>query len=103
MEAKTFNYFEVVVWFLFSLVLLISALKNGKRSPFFYNQLIASVFFLLFSVSDLIEVYTGAWWRPFWLLLLKSICIIAFVWCGYQYVRIKKGILGENGIIDKIK
>lgn len=90
MDSKTFNYIEAGVWFLFFWILLIRAYKRGKRDPFFFNQLIASFFFLLFSISDLIEVQTGAWWRPVWLLMLKGICIIAFIWCIFQFFKIKK-------------
>ena len=89
-NATEFNYVEAGIWFLFTLVLLIGVFKQGKHSPYFRNLIIASFFFLLFGISDIIEAHTGAWWKPLWLLILKGICLIAFVGCAYQYNKIKK-------------
>lgn len=38
---------------------------------------------MAFGVSDIIELQTGAWWRPWWLLLLKAACLLSFAQTGY--------------------
>lgn len=51
--------------------------------------LLASAF-LAFGLSDIIESQTGAWWRPWWLLVLKGGCICAFLYGAWAYRRIKR-------------
>jgi hypothetical protein len=43
--------------------------------------------FVLFGISDLIEIGTGAWWRPGWLLLAKIACLSLLVACLLAYLR----------------
>jgi hypothetical protein len=43
------------------------------------DQLILAVSLLFFGVSDLIEVHTGAWWRPWWLFMLKALCLLGII------------------------
>ena len=43
--------------------------------------------FFWFGVSDFIEVGTGAWYRPIWLLLMKAACVAVLVHCFARYVR----------------
>jgi hypothetical protein len=46
--------------------------------------------FVLFGISDLIEIRTGAWWRPTWLLVWKGICLIAIAWMLFDIWRRKR-------------
>ncbi|MCA8992114.1 MAG: hypothetical protein KDA88_09055 [Planctomycetaceae bacterium] len=50
---------------------------------------ILAIAFLLFSVSDVIEIQTGAWWKPIWLMLLKGSCIAIFAWGLWRYRQLK--------------
>lgn len=43
-----------------------------------------------FGISDFIEVGTGAWYRPFGLLLLKAGCIAFLLYCFIEYLRLRK-------------
>ncbi|MDL5050414.1 hypothetical protein QQ054_30900 [Oscillatoria amoena NRMC-F 0135] len=49
-----------------------------------------SVFVFLFGVSDLIEVWSRAWWTPWWLFLLKAICVIGMAGGVFLAIRRKK-------------
>gem|GEM_PF-3089523 len=55
-----------------------------RRGRWTRGSAAASVFLALFGVSDFVEVHTGAWWRPWWLLAWKGDCIFAlagiYVW-----------------------
>jgi len=67
------NYVEAGLWGGMALVLFGASLraKGHARS----RAVLTAVALLAFGASDLIEVQTGAWWRPFWLLLLKVCCV----------------------------
>ena len=39
----------------------------------------AAVVFIAFGVSDIVETTTGAWWRPWWLLVWKGVCVLALL------------------------
>ena len=40
-----------------------------------HHILLASIL-ILFGVSDFVEMVTGAWWQPWWLLVWKGLCLI---------------------------
>ena len=82
---KIYNYVEVGLWSLYAIVLAVAATRTaGRRRKIL---LIASVGFLAFAYSDWIEAGTGAWWRPWWLLVLKGGCIATFVACFVAWRR----------------
>lgn len=68
-----FNYAEAGLWFIIAGAL---AWKLRMGMPW---RWLVPVAFGCFGVSDLIEVQTGAWWEPWWLLVLKAACVLVFV------------------------
>lgn len=73
-----FNTVELVVWSGIGLEFLWRGFVTEvipRRMAF-----IAGLAFLLFGVSDAIELQTGAFWRPWWLLVWKGTCIAMFLW-----------------------
>ena len=52
--------------------------------------MIAAVTFCAFGVSDIVEVETGAWWRPWWLLVWKGLCIVVLLVLLWQHYRAGK-------------
>lgn len=46
-----------------------------------------SGFLLTFSISDVIEIFTGAWRRPWGLLLLKAACVAGIAGALFTLVR----------------
>lgn len=75
--AATFNAVEAVWWWLVAALVLRPSLLPGRLKRAERWTLAAT--FLLFGVSDVIEIRTGAWWRPVWLMLMKIACIAAFI------------------------
>ncbi len=70
----TANYVEAALWGVIGVGFILYAVsKSGGRTSF-----IAAIAFLLFAFSDVIETRTGAWWRPWWLLVLKGTCVATF-------------------------
>ncbi len=68
-----FNYAEALLWFIIALVL---AVRLRMKTPWRWLLPLA---FAVFGVSDLIEVQTGAWWEPWWLLVMKAACVLVFL------------------------
>ncbi len=91
MNIAEFNYIESVLWLLISIALCMAAVKNGRRHPDFKVTIVGCIGFLVFSISDVIEAKTGAWWKPLWLLLMKLACIATFVGCYFKYKKVRKG------------
>lgn len=91
MNIAQFNYYEAVLWATLALGLAISSFRLKNRA-YRRGLLIAAGTFILFSVSDIIEAHTGAWWRPIELLMLKGFCIFVFALLYHRYKIIKKAI-----------
>jgi hypothetical protein len=86
-----FNYAEAAFWWLLSLLFLVRAVRGEHRWR--QDQFILAIAFAGFGLSDLIEVGTGAWWRPWWLLALKTVCLLAIVrllWKLWPLLKTKK-------------
>jgi hypothetical protein len=66
------NYVEACLWGAIGVWFGINALRaNTARADIFSG----CVTFLLFGLSDIVEAHTGAWWRPWWLLVWKGLCL----------------------------
>jgi hypothetical protein len=86
------NYIEAGLWAFIGLGFLIAAI----RTPASRRQLLfVAVTFVLFGVSDIVEASTGAWWRPWWLLIWKGLCLIVLGGFLLQYRR-KKRLAGAE-------
>jgi hypothetical protein len=81
---KVGNYCEAALWFAIGVAFLLVALR---RRPLRATCLTAAAAFVAFGFSDVVEVHTGAWWRPWWLLAWKAACVGMFVWLLREYVR----------------
>jgi hypothetical protein len=66
------NYVECALWMAIGVYFAIAARKPSTR----LRCLIAGVAFVLFGISDYVEAQTGAWWRPWWLLVWKGGCLV---------------------------
>ena len=71
------NYIEAGIWGIFAIGFGRVAFKNSGRIRI--QRLIAAVTFFLFGLSDIVEIQTGAWWHPWWLLIWKSFCVVSMV------------------------
>lgn len=82
--TQYYNAFEVLLWGAFALECVRRMLLRKSRPV---QSGIAAAAFFLFAVSDWIEIDTGAWWRPWWLLLIKAACVVTF--CGLLIEHMK--------------
>lgn len=77
-----FNLVEATIWFAFGVGLLGAA---TFRPPGAHLGVQGGVAFLWFGVSDLVEMHTGAWFRPWWLLVWKALCILVLCRTWWRY------------------
>jgi hypothetical protein len=85
----TGNLFEAALWFVVAVLLLIKARRTADPDVRRVLFVLAPAF-LVFGVTDLIESRTGAWWRPFWLPVIKGSCALTFLWGFRKYYVFKK-------------
>jgi cation transport ATPase len=89
----TFNRCEATLWFVISaLFALHAAITRARGRSVSYAQVALIAAFAAFGVSDIIESFTRAWWRPWWLFFLKAICIVTFLVCYLVYRRARTRI-----------
>ena len=74
--SRLFNLCEAGLWFLIAAVLMIRPVPKLART--IWRWLLPAAF-AVFGVSDLIEAGTGAWWHPWWLLVMKAACVLVFL------------------------
>ena len=79
-----FNSFEAVFWIAIGAIVFQRSRRSHNRRKLGF---VASFWFFLFGISDIFEVFSGAWWRPRSLLVLKAICVTALITCGVIYRR----------------
>jgi hypothetical protein len=76
---------------------IILAIAGRKaKAPLNRLAIVASVLFLLFGLSDLVEAQTGAWWRPWWLLMWKGLCIVGLAGCYIKYRKLRKLLVSKR-------
>jgi len=86
----TFNHIEAVLWFVIAVVIFGMALFNKSYRIYKRVMILASLFFFVFGISDVIEATTGAWWKPIELLVLNAACIIGLIYCYISYLKINR-------------
>ena len=82
------NRIEAGLWIGISVILLVaqSHLRGMERK----DALIAACGFAVFGISDLVEARTGAWWRPWWLLVWKGLCVVLLLVLLIRHTRRRK-------------
>ena len=81
------NWTEVFLWPTIGLGCFFASIKKGADRKTLW---IVGTAFILFGLSDYIELQTGAWWKPIGLLLLKAGCIAVFAFFGWRHYRATK-------------
>jgi hypothetical protein len=82
---ETGNQIEATLWILIGLIFFI---RQSIRKPVGrVSHFGLSIAFILFGISDIVEIQTGAWWDPWWLFTWKGVCVVYFL---VQFMRYRK-------------
>ena len=81
---ETGNYVEAGLWIAIALAFAASCVWRGSDKK---TCVAAALTFLLFGVSDIVEVQTGAWWRPWWLFAWKAACVLSMICLLVRWLR----------------
>ena len=86
---QTANALEALLWVVIGGIFIWQAIRRRSSSPQ-SRSWIAALAFLTFGLSDVIEITTEAWWRPWWLFAMKAACILVLVGLYAEYVRSRR-------------
>lgn len=95
--VAAFNTAEAGLWATFA---ALTALLGGRArglTPRLRAWL--TVVFLAFGASDLVEISTGAWWRPPALLAYKGACLLGIVAGGWNFWHNRRA----RGAADRVE
>jgi len=79
------NWGEVFLWPIIGFMCLIKAVK--EKNPKRVQLCILGVTFMVFGLTDFIELRTGAWWKPLGLLVLNALCVSNIVFFGLKVLH----------------
>ncbi|HSJ03244.1 MAG: hypothetical protein ACAI34_25985 [Verrucomicrobium sp.] len=90
-----FNLCEAALWFAISAVFLFfcTVKRHGSQRR---ESLLLAVSFAAFGISDVIESRTGAWWNPWWLLVLKGVCVSVFLRAFILYQKARRQAAAQS-------
>jgi len=80
---RVVNLIEGWLWIALGAVFLVTLFRPARR----WMKLFAAVSFILFGLTDFVEMRTGAWWHPWWLLAWKGGCVAVMVGLLLTYRR----------------
>jgi hypothetical protein len=86
------NLAEALIWFGFAVRFLLKSVRSHRRNSAHITQLDrwTAFTFLVFGCSDLVEMKTLAWWRPWWLFLWKASCVLGLLLLVLKYNQHKQ-------------
>jgi glycerol-3-phosphate acyltransferase PlsY len=84
------NYLEAGLWWALALVMLVTWIRSRHSAA-----IVAAATLLAFGFSDVVEASTGAWWRPWWLLLWKALCVGVLL---VLLIRHARGVRRHHGL-----
>jgi hypothetical protein len=93
--ADVYNAIEIVLWALIGLGFAAAAFL--PKTTYRWRAAILALAFFLFALSDYIEIQTGSWWSPIWLLLLKVGCVAVFVLAFRHHLMMTKARPEDSG------
>jgi hypothetical protein len=94
---EQFNLLEGIFWLLIAMGLLVTSFRKTHLRK---HLLAAAILFVLFGISDFVEIRTGAWWHPWWLLVWKAGCLFGLS-ADYRSYRKMRNLTVPNAKSEK--
>jgi hypothetical protein len=92
------NYCEAGLWWIVAAAMAVAARRWSR--PARADARIWVIVLLTFGASDLVEAHTGAWWRPWWLLVWKGGCLLLMLVMFARYLLRGRGRRSGSGAGD---
>jgi hypothetical protein len=83
-----FDAIEAVLWVIIGIAVLVRSRNASGRLR--HVGLVAGLAFFAFAGTDLVELRTGAWYRPWWLLVYNVLCVTTLAVCYGVYRHQKR-------------
>ncbi|MHC4265575.1 MAG: hypothetical protein ACYSUK_06540 [Planctomycetota bacterium] len=83
-----FNLVEGIFWIVLAFIVWVWSFK--VESIFQKFHIVAGILLVAFGCSDFMEIRTGAWWKPWWLLVWKGVCLTGIVILLVWYYLLKR-------------
>ena len=80
--AAKFNLCEGSLWLVIAAIITWRLLSRTRAAKMYW---VLPPTFVVFGVSDFIESRTGAFWDPWWLLVIKTACVLVFALVGIRH------------------
>ncbi|WP_435010369.1 hypothetical protein P12x_001632 [Tundrisphaera lichenicola] len=87
---EAFNLAEAGLWAAFAAATVTLGHRVRGMTPWLRGLFFVA--FLAFGLSDLIEIGSGAWWRPPGLLILKGVCLTSLVLGVWQISQNRRAL-----------
>lgn len=82
-----FNIGEAIFWMVIAVVVAWQA-RTAAPAVRLIGYVLA-VAFVAFAGTDIVESRTGAWYRPWWLLVYNAACLAVIAGCFLRYRAVK--------------
>lgn len=83
--GTAYNAFEVILWGSIGAYLLV--VRARAPTVMRRNLTVSGISFFFFAASDVVEIQTGAWWSPWWLLVWKALCVAVLLATYFSFKR----------------
>ena len=86
---RSFNALEALFWLVVGAGFVVRAFRRPSALP---RRLlfVAGVACIAFGGSDVVEIRTGTWFRPWWLLAWNVACVVTLIACLVWYRNVKR-------------
>ena len=85
--CSIFNFIEALFWLFVAALCLRAAFTHDPKFKTVF--LTATIGFALFGCSDFVEVATECWWKPYWLIIWKALCIALLIYTFFWHRALK--------------
>ncbi len=82
--VAVFNLLEGLLWLAIAAGLTWRLCRDRSNADL---KVVAALLFLTFGLSDFVEIQTGGWYKPWWLLAWKASNLVGFVIVYAMYRR----------------
>ncbi len=90
MMLEIFNYAEGALWILIAAIFVGFLVTRRVRNHFVPLGWVMAATLAIFGCTDFIETASGAWWDPWWLAVIKGLCILSMLAGAWIYWRYSK-------------